>query len=118
MAGCSTGRATAYGWDEHDRLVSVTLPSGRRWTFDRDEHGNVVRGTDPAGGVTRYGYDAEHPGDLLTVIRKARLEERHKGGQSWSKNATGDQCLYTWLAMPPAEPDAGVATIPACAQAR
>lgn len=57
-------------------------------------------------------------GDMLTVIRKARLEERHKGGQIWPKNATGDQCLYTWLAMPPAGPDAGVATIPACAQAR
>jgi hypothetical protein len=33
----------------------------------------------------------------LTFIRKARLEEKHKGGRIWSAGETPDQCMINWL---------------------
>ncbi len=36
--------------------------------------------------------------DTLTLIRKPRLEEKHKGGRIWSKGSLeGDACLVSWL---------------------
>lgn len=36
-------------------------------------------------------------GELLTVIRKPRLQERHKGGLIWGKGDAKDQCLINWF---------------------
>ncbi|AKT41979.1 hypothetical protein [Chondromyces crocatus] len=41
-------------------------------------------------------------GELLTIVRKPRLEERHKGGRVWRVNDNPDQCLVQWLI--PVEP--------------
>lgn len=58
----------------------------------------------------------ELAGELLTIVRKARLQERHKGGRLWNEGEAGDQCLVGWLSLP-APGDAGPPPIPACAQA-
>ncbi|HEY4121634.1 MAG TPA: hypothetical protein VGM56_27400 [Byssovorax sp.] len=37
------------------------------------------------------------PTDDLRLVRKPRLEEKHKGGKIWAENDPGDRCLNTWL---------------------
>jgi hypothetical protein len=34
----------------------------------------------------------------LTLIRKPRLEERHKGGRIWDGVTKGDKCITSWIA--------------------
>ena len=36
------------------------------------------------------------PGDL-TLVRKPRLREKHKGGLIWTQSNPGDLCLINWL---------------------
>jgi hypothetical protein len=38
-------------------------------------------------------YDPER----LTLVRKARLREKHKGAQIWGPGDAGDKCLTNWL---------------------
>ena len=33
----------------------------------------------------------------LTVVRKPRLDEKHKGGRIWTADSAEDRCLQTWL---------------------
>ncbi|MEO7328632.1 MAG: hypothetical protein ABI193_08650 [Minicystis sp.] len=35
--------------------------------------------------------------DVLTVVRKARLQEKHKGGLLWNQGDYGDACLTNWF---------------------
>ncbi|MFO0755278.1 MAG: hypothetical protein U0359_02230 [Byssovorax sp.] len=35
--------------------------------------------------------------EALTVIRKARLQEKHKGGLLWYQGDPGDACLVNWF---------------------
>jgi hypothetical protein len=35
--------------------------------------------------------------DSLTLVRKPRLTEKHKGGKIWSQNDFGDACIIKWL---------------------
>jgi len=35
--------------------------------------------------------------DVLTIVRKARLREKHKGGLLWNKGEPGDVCMTNWL---------------------
>ena len=35
--------------------------------------------------------------DTLTLVRKPRLEEAHKGGRLFPKDGPGDKCLTSWL---------------------
>jgi hypothetical protein len=35
--------------------------------------------------------------DSLTLIRKPRLEEKHKGGRVWDGATKGDLCLTSWI---------------------
>lgn len=36
--------------------------------------------------------------DCLTLVRKPRLQEKHKGGKIWERgNSPGDQCLIGWI---------------------
>lgn len=35
--------------------------------------------------------------ETLTIVRKARLQEKHKGGLLWNKGDPGDVCLTNWL---------------------
>lgn len=39
---------------------------------------------------------ARPPGDL-TLVRKPRLQERHKGGRIWDDGKPGDRCLTGWM---------------------
>jgi len=35
---------------------------------------------------------------VLTLVRKPRLHEKHKGGRIWGAGTTaGDRCLVTWV---------------------
>lgn len=50
----------------------------------------------------------EETADTLTLIRKPRLTERHKGGRIWNEGKAEDRCLVNWIegdyeegAMPP-----------------
>lgn len=43
----------------------------------------------------------------LTLLRKARLTEKHKGGQIFNPGREGDLCLTSWLTQAIA-PDAGI----------
>jgi hypothetical protein len=38
-----------------------------------------------------------NPPDVLLLVRKPRLEERHKGGQVFVAGDDGDTCLTSWL---------------------
>ncbi len=33
----------------------------------------------------------------LTLVRKPRLQEKHKGGRIWDEGKPGDKCLVKWL---------------------
>ncbi len=35
--------------------------------------------------------------DALTLVRKPRLREKHKGGLIWTQSDPGDLCLINWL---------------------
>lgn len=47
----------------------------------------------------------------LTLLRKARLAEKHKGGQILTPGRQGDLCLTSWLTQA-ATPDAGFGRAP------
>jgi hypothetical protein len=42
---------------------------------------------------------------LLTMVRKARGTEDHKGGQIWTQGDDSDLCLTTWLTGSPSSSD-------------
>lgn len=46
----------------------------------------------------------------LTLVRKPRLAEKHKGGKIWDPAKPGDLCLTNWLSAGPAINDAGMAS--------
>lgn len=46
-----------------------------------------------ANCVDPEDYDPER----LTLVRKARLREKHKGAQIWGTGDDGDKCLTNWL---------------------
>ena len=58
-----------------------------------------------AGEGTCGGFDyaancadeADYSVERLTLVRKARLREKHKGAQIWGAGDAGDKCLTNWL---------------------
>jgi hypothetical protein len=56
--------------------------------------------------------------DTLTLVRKPRLQEKHKGGQLWSIGSIdGDLCLLSWIHSSvgdPMAPDRETVDIEAC----
>ena len=46
---------------------------------------------------------------LLTMVRKARGTEAHKGGQVWTQGDSSDSCLTSWLSGKPNPGDCGSA---------
>lgn len=42
-------------------------------------------------------YAKKASADVLTIVRKARLREKHKGGLLWNKGEPGDVCMTNWL---------------------
>ena len=49
---------TAYGYDLHGNLTSVTDPNGNITSYQYDDFGRLQRQTSPVTGVTAYVYDA------------------------------------------------------------
>lgn len=47
--------------------------------------------------MTRVVKKKEEP-ESLTLVRKPRLLEKHKGGLLWNKGDDGDACLLNWIA--------------------
>ena len=39
----------------------------------------------------------KEPPEALTLVRKPRLREKHKGGLIWTASDPGDLCLLNWL---------------------
>ena len=50
-------RITRYIYDDHNRLIKETTPSGAVWEYDYDKAGNLTGIIDPEGGKTVYAYD-------------------------------------------------------------
>src|SRR4029079_3170092 len=90
---------------------------------ERLENWRSIRGPEPeiipvgyccaAGEGSCDGFDQGNCTDpdrydpvRLTMVRKARLREKHKGGQIWGAGDDGDKCLTNWLTgRYDAEPD-------------
>ncbi|WP_147312468.1 polymorphic toxin-type HINT domain-containing protein [Thermomonospora umbrina] len=60
---------TRYGYDNADRLIRVTGPTGKVWTYDYDTRGRKTHTTDPDRGATQHGYDNL---DRLTWVQDER----------------------------------------------
>lgn len=46
--------------------------------------------------ITEVVTEGAPVGDL-TLVRKPRLQEKHKGGKIWDEGKPGDRCLVKWL---------------------
>jgi RHS repeat-associated protein len=57
---------TAYAYDLHGNVVSVTDPNGNTTTYAYDDFGQLLQQTSPVTGVTRYSYDVG--GNLLSTV--------------------------------------------------
>ncbi|MDB4942769.1 MAG: hypothetical protein JWP97_2303 [Labilithrix sp.] len=75
-----------------DRPDFPTLPSAAEIAADYD----AVVGVEPEimAEVVRSGGAGT---ERLTLVRKARFEENHKGGQRIVRGDDADVCLLTWL---------------------
>ena len=59
-------RITRYAYDDHDRLIKETTPSGAVWEYAYDNAGNLTKITDPEGGKTVYTYDRNNNRTSMT----------------------------------------------------
>ena len=57
--------ATAYAYDVHGNLTSVTDPNGNVTSYAYDDFGRMLRQTSPVTGVTNYTYD--EAGNLIST---------------------------------------------------
>jgi hypothetical protein len=55
--------------------------------------------------LLRRVMEKKAPPETLTLVRKARLTEKHKGGAIWFEGDPGDRCLVKWLTTPEGELD-------------
>ena len=72
-------------------------PGGREPTTQAELDDNLLSfcGLEPEIMTDVVNGDAEP--DELVIVRKARLEQKHKGGLIWFKGTEGDRCLTSWL---------------------
>jgi hypothetical protein len=56
-----------------------------------------VVGLEPTAMANVVAYKGQHP-ELLSLVRKARNTESHKGGGLVTPGDLGDQCITSWLA--------------------
>lgn len=72
-------------------------PGGKEPTTDAELADNIrsLCGLEPE--IMTLVVRAEKKPEDLTLVRKARLEEKHKGGRIWFKGTEGDRCLVAWL---------------------
>ena len=60
-----------------------------------EDNYRLLLGLEPE--LTAKVYREGRAPDVLTLVRKARLREKHKGGLLWNKGDPGDVCLTNWL---------------------
>ncbi|MCA9642322.1 MAG: hypothetical protein H6718_14225 [Polyangiaceae bacterium] len=78
------------------RLSDSDIPGGNETTPD-EHHENyltLITLEPEALASVAQGAAASH----LTLVRKARGVEDHKGGSPFPKGSAGDRCLVSWLA--------------------
>ncbi|MFD5430538.1 hypothetical protein ACFWI9_34845, partial [Streptomyces sp. NPDC127084] len=63
--GHDTTRTTGYGYDDHDRVTTVTDPANLVTHYTYDAFGRTATETDPGGNTYRYDHSAT--GQLLTT---------------------------------------------------
>jgi hypothetical protein len=84
------------GEGESDDLYSGNLsPSGRTTAAELEANYRSVCGLEPEKmtSVARGELESSE----LTMVRKPRLSEKHKGGRIWNQGKPADRCLVTWL---------------------
>ncbi|MEW2386271.1 polymorphic toxin-type HINT domain-containing protein [Micromonospora sp. NPDC047707] len=86
--------ATTYTYQRHDKLASVTGPSGATWTYEYDLRGRQTKSDDPDKGVTTSTYDNANQLITTTDARGVTLHHSYDdGGRKTAlrkDNATGD----------------------------
>lgn len=73
------------------------FPGGTVPTVEQEIEANyrAVCGLEPEI-ITDVVNGAAEPTEL-TLVRKPRLSEKHKGGRIWDEGKAGDRCLVAWL---------------------
>lgn len=82
--------------DNYDSVISLE-PVLLQEVFGRKTKAQVAATADgipcPYSDAPSDTMDVE----CLTLIRKPRLQEKHKGGRIWSTTDDGDKCLKLWI---------------------
>lgn len=92
-------------WDPSDGLFSDYYTGGMATTeAEHQANASSICGLEPEQIVTFRDASVKDKdlgklGLELTIIRKAQLWERHKGGRIWNAGDPGEQCLLNWLAL-------------------
>jgi hypothetical protein len=83
-------------WSSNDRPLVPTCDTQDE--DDRDYESVVGLEPETMSAVVAAGGMAP---ERLTLVRKARGTEAHKGGRVWTKGDDSDTCLTSWLAATP-----------------
>jgi hypothetical protein len=80
------------------RLDAADVPGGDEATpLEHDANYQSVIALEPEV-LSRVWRDGGSGADRLTIVRKARGQEAHKGGSIFAEGEAGDRCLLSWLA--------------------
>ncbi len=79
---------------EDDGLFSGNLERATT-EVERESNYRSVCGLEPER--THKVVAGEDTVESLTLVRKPRLTEKHKGGRVWNEGKPPDRCLVTWL---------------------
>ncbi len=77
--------------------LSQYFPGGNVATTDAELRDNYrsLCGLEPE--IMSSVVQGAQPVESLTLVRKPRLLEKHKGGRVWFEGDLGDRCLTSWL---------------------
>ncbi|MBL9024696.1 MAG: hypothetical protein JNL21_21045 [Myxococcales bacterium] len=79
---------------DDDTLFSGNLERATT-EIERESNYRSVCGLEPE--LTHQVVNGELAVERLTLVRKPRLSEKHKGGRIWNEGKPPDRCLVTWL---------------------
>jgi hypothetical protein len=93
----------AGGYDYKDYYTGGKVPTTQA---ELDDNAASVCGLEPEklAAVRAGQLDVKS----LTVVRKAILAEKHKGGPIWNEGNPGYRCLVTWLLHKPGDGGSGI----------
>lgn len=79
------------------RFDPADVPGGEETTpFEHDANHRSVVMLEPET-LSKVWLEGGRGAERLTLVRKARGAEAHKGGAVFPQGDTGDQCLLSWL---------------------